>query len=1262
MPLDNASGPPQPCDDAHESMGRPPWDLSKKDWEVLRNVLCALYRTDGERRHFAIELGYPAHELPDASTPLDFWERIKTFAEMGVVDWGFREIVQAFSKRIPFNHEVRLLAAKYQVHIGAAVPAADGDGPPPATEPVGVAPTAVLPPGAAVEPVPAAGPVPTVPAQSASGSAQRPAGVVHGASGYADILPRSLQPDQRKAFLSLWEEKLGPWEALDGFQRELIQVCRKIIDDRGVALVYAVTNSGKTTVARAGMTMALNSDNSAMMLLPTKALVAQEEAEWQNWLGSREPLNRLQVYGVSRDHPESDRPVGGGRYSVAVAIYEKLGVYLVNGLSPLENTGLVVVDELQMLSETSDRAAKLEALLTLIKLRAGEDQPSLLGLSAALTPEAGKTLERWLGDGRTTFTPTSNARPVPLDAFVVDSKAWLIQRDAHLLSMPSDAMAESEPALPEAEVKEPHALPELRKKYAQALSTGLDGLQGVLSTAELAVTLVLSILGQDDTRRIIVFVPTRTAAKKLAEGIRKVLDQATGRHPRNSPWTHGRYRGKSSAARDQAGKLYSRLLKSDIPDHDLVIRGLRSGVAFHTAALAPSMRRTLEDEFRAEDGLLRVLVATDTLAVGLNLPADTVIATSITGLTGAGSDGSRQILLPADLDNKGGRAGRRGKTTAERGQFYILVPSDRELQLIGDLTAPEIDELSSAEGVFKRFVKSRSRSLMVRSQYRDLVAISGLVLQVLCQDNRIRPREQWLARVAVILDNLLISYEPDHPQLPTPEQVLAELEGRELIQEENISARPGAGKSLTLSPVGHAVGRSGLELDDAPELQRLAERACGGAGTIDLLWHACRARSIRQVTAWVSLPGKGTSRHMPSLKGAVQSMALAHCSEYEQQRDDCVAWVAAEGVAMPDRLLSAHNVVVSAELRSLLETDEESAPTDEANALLRALVAYEWMNGVPFAEMQQRFSRAIRSEEAPDKGSMNSPSVSLYYSDIEQLCEQMAGYLRAAAEISVTDDGIDHSGRMQLMAQQVESGLPAWLAKVSKMRIVGLHRERLAKLADLPEESQPSPLSGLVDTEPLREGLTDDERDDARRVIDNRVEQDREHRERLTREWASVVIPAGEGSNFDDVSTELEEADGPAQYLQSLCWLAGCLGMEATEPEQKGSYVVSQWSADGTEPITVRVPVTELTGEMVLGVAQEHTLVVVRDRRPGAHGVLGTQGARARFLEPDHLLSVLAHLVKGRGTVLGREAIEELRKIRTSSMGAGNWAVQATRT
>ncbi|MCX4788123.1 DEAD/DEAH box helicase [Streptomyces sp. NBC_01221] len=1230
-----------------------PWDLPPEDWKALRELLSSAFSHD-EWRRILTELGYPSAEFPiDAKGAEDFWYHVRKRTEEGAVRWGWRKIVRHLgtASRVQYHPDIRRLVTEHGLGTSPTPDAQPANGPMHSPEPVTA--TVIIPPQTSTGPetsaVPETGELYAEAAAYARDDRLPPVG------GYGELLPKSPRPDRREAILALWEQRLGPWEGLNQFQQDLVQVCRKIIDDRGVALVYAVTNSGKTTIARVGMTMALSNDESAMMLLPIKALVAQEEAEWQGWLGGHDALERLQgqVYGVSRDYPESDRPVGNGHYKVAVAIYEKLGVYLVNGMRPLDRTRLVVVDELQMLSETSDRAAKLEAVLTLIKLRPG-DRPALLGLSAALSPEAGETLEQWLGDQRTTFTPSSNERPVPLDTYVVDQGTWLVQRDAHLLSMNMPGSRTP----PEA-VREQHRLPALRSQYSQALSKGLNGLQRKLSTAELAATLVLSILQENDKRRIICFVPTRTAADQLAGGIRQVLDAAFQRPKDGSPWVNGRYKSAESARRDREGDLYDRLLTSDIPGYELVIRGLRTGVAAHSAALAPPMRRLLEDEFRAEDGLLRVLVATDTLAVGLNLPADTVVATSISGLSGAGSQRARQLLLPADLDNKGGRAGRRGQTVAERGQFYILVPSDLELQNVDGLTTVEIKELATVEGVSKKFVRSKRRSLAVRSQYRDREAISGLVLQVLCQDNRMLVESKWLARVRVILDNLLISYEPDHPALPEPKDILKELQRRKLIHEVGRSTRPGAAKSLKLTELGQAVGRSGLELDDAPDLERLAGLVRSGAGTIELLWHASRARSIKQVTAWVALPGEGSNRHLPSLKGAVLTMAMTYCAEHEQMRQDCANWVAAEGAPLPERLLrEAGRPVVSRELQDLLASDEDAAATDEVNALLRAVVAHEWLHGVPFAEMQQRFSGAIKSEEEPDKGQFKAPSLSLYYSDVEQLCEQMAGYIRAAADISFTEDGVDHSARMQLIAQQVESGLPAWLAKVSKMRISGLHRERLAKLAGLPEDQQPDPPSLLVDMDPLTGGLTDAERVDARRIIDSRLAQERAHRERIAREWADVVIPDGAGQIFDDVSEDLEKANGAAAYLKRLGELAVCLGLEVTDAMVDGSFYVAEWSAgESGAAVTVRVPVADLTAGMVADVREERTLVVVRGRRPGVQEALAAQGLVARFLEPDHLLSVLAHLVKTRGQVPGEEVVEELSGIRLSSLGGISWSV-----
>ncbi|MFD4829688.1 DEAD/DEAH box helicase [Streptomyces uncialis] len=1215
MPLTDAPEPPT-GGSGEEILTPRRWDISDKDWQDLRDALSLRYDSEASRLEMLRGLEFPGDRMPAAANLVgDFWERIRTQAEEGAVDWDWRKLVEHALREPGYREVLGRLAAGSgtpdspdTVLVTLDEPLASPDAPPPPVRPE-------------------AAPRPRIRA-------------------YTDLLPPGKRPDHRSALLDLWERKLGPWDELKDFQRDLLRLCRTILDSRGVGLVYAVTNSGKTTLARAGMTMAVDGGSTAMMLLPIKALVTQEKAEWDGWRKD-ERLSGMRVYPASRDYPEYDRPVSGGNFDVALAIYEKLGVYLVNGLQPLKNNGLLVVDELQMLVEKSERAAKLEALLTLVRMLPQEDRPALLGLSAALSQEAGKTLEHWLGARRSLETLSTNERPVPLDTYVVDQKKWLVQRDAHLLSMPGEAK-------PPEPYEEKHELDKIRDQHGTVISHQLRDLGSGLSTAALAAVLVIRTLRESDSRRVIVFVPSRTAAQDLSLAIQEAW-QAERRLGRVSPWQSGRFANGGSRARDAEGKLYRRLRGSDLPLQDIVIRGLKHGVAPHTAALAPPLRRMLEEEFRAPDGLLRVLVATDTLAVGLNLPADVVIATSVAGWSGSGSNRVRQILPPADLDNKGGRAGRRlsREEGNKRGQFYILVPTEHDLQEIEGLGTEEIQQLSTAAGVVKRFVTSKFRSVKVRSQFRDQLSISGLVLQVLCQDRRKLTRRQWLNRVSDILGSLLIAYEPGDTELPDAEDVLAELSARDLIVVSEGTGYQGGEEVLFLSPLGTALGRSGLELDDADDLARLARLVCDRAGPVDLLWHAFQARSVQKVTAWVALPGLPTSRHSPSMRGSVLTIAMAHCLDPDIPRQDlCLQYIAAEGLALPDRLLNERNRTISAELSAVLESEDDEVHIDDANALLRALVAWEWLNGVPFEEMNRRFGGVVKSKEDPDRGRRNAPGLRLYYADVEQLCEQVAGYLRAVAELCVSQDGVDHSPRVQSLALRVEAGLPTWLAGVSKMRIPALHRERLAKLADQPPLA---PLSALVDQERLVSAIDEEEREAARRIIDNRITQRQEFRDQYTNGLADTTVPNAEGDTFLDLLRDMRTQGGATGYLDQLCQAVRGMGVSATDPVVSGDYAVSAWSHPAAgDPLDVRVPLAMLSVDMAGDVAGQPALVVVRSVREGVWEALEDDGIQARFLEPENLLQVLKQLVRDHGqSVAGDVVMAELRAIRVSSFGTG---------
>jgi helicase len=96
-------------------------------------------------------------------------------------------------------------------------------------------------------------------------------------------------------------------------------------------------------------------------------------------------------------------------------------------------------------------------------------------------------------------------------------------------------------------------------------------------------------------------------------------------------------------------------------------------VGFHNADLAAGERRAVEQSFRF--GETRVLVATGTLAMGVNLPTDVVIIADTRRFTGRVRGQWRSVdISVAEYKNYAGRAGRLGQRTG--GLAIVLAPRD----------------------------------------------------------------------------------------------------------------------------------------------------------------------------------------------------------------------------------------------------------------------------------------------------------------------------------------------------------------------------------------------------------------------------------------------------------------------------------------------------------------------------------------------------------------------------------------------------------
>ena len=130
---------------------------------------------------------------------------------------------------------------------------------------------------------------------------------------------------------------------------------------------------------------------------------------------------------------------------------------------------------------------------------------------------------------------------------------------------------------------------------------------------------------------------------------------------------------------------------------------VRNGAAFHHAGLTSAQRRTVEGGFRS--GRIKLLVATPTLAAGINLPARCVIIRDIRRFEA----GAGQVYIPVrEIKQMAGRAGR--PKYDKEGQAVIVAKTESDRQIIMDeylLGGPEpIDSKLGTEKAFREHALS----------------------------------------------------------------------------------------------------------------------------------------------------------------------------------------------------------------------------------------------------------------------------------------------------------------------------------------------------------------------------------------------------------------------------------------------------------------------------------------------------------------------------------------------------------------------------
>ena len=451
----------------------------------------------------------------------------------------------------------------------------------------------------------------------------------------------------------------------DDFQ---VQGCQALERGEGV-LVAAPTGAGKTIVGEFAVHLGLARGLKTFYTTPIKALSNQKYLD----LAARHGQEAVGLLtGDTSVNPHAQ---------VVVMTTEVLRNMLYSGSRSLEGLGFVVMDEVHYLADRFRGPVWEEVIIHL--------DPAVQVVSLSATVSNAEEFGDWLGQVRgTTAVVVSEHRPVPLTQHIMVGR--------HLMDLYA-----AEPAgptgSPDTDTGTPPLNPDLVRAVKNARRAAASEQTARSQTwgrgrrttwpapagaraARLrppSRTTVINVLDQAHLLPAIVFVFSRNGCE---QAVRQVVAG-----------------GADLTTRAQARQIEEVIERrtAAVPEGDLAVLGFHSwahalqrGVAAHHAGLLPVFKETVEELFSA--GLVKVVYATETLALGINMPARTVVLESLRKWNGS----AHVTLSPGEYTQLTGRAGRRGIDI--EGHAVVLAADEVEPAFVSSLASRRTYPLVSA--------------------------------------------------------------------------------------------------------------------------------------------------------------------------------------------------------------------------------------------------------------------------------------------------------------------------------------------------------------------------------------------------------------------------------------------------------------------------------------------------------------------------------------------------------------------------------------
>lgn len=457
---------------------------------------------------------------------------------------------------------------------------------------------------------------------------------------FAKLININRQPD---------EEIVNPAKTyefeLDTFQKQAIIHMEKFCN----VFVAAHTSAGKTVVAEYAIAMARRSMTKVVYTSPIKALSNQKYRDF-----SREFGNVGLITGDVQVNTDS---------SCLILTTEILLQMLDNGSELIRDLEWAIFDEVHYVND-EERGHVWERIFIMLP-----EHVNLVLLSATV-PNVFKFAE-WLGRirGKPTIVITTVKRPVPLEHYLYTGTSTKTINDRFkFIDSNSDFLEHGYKKALET------------KKHVVKHLKGAKG-QNFLSNPQQEKNIYITLIRHLEKAAllpVICFTLSRRRCDSNAAMLQS-LDLTTAE--------------EKARIHKFVTRSLDRFKESDRKLRQVVAlkEMLKRGFGIHHSGVLPLLKEITEILFC--DGLVKVLFATETFAMGVNMPARCVVFDSIKKHDGR----NRRFLLPSEYIQMAGRAGRRGKDPVGT----VIVLCKREIPESSDLIKTALGQPTPLESKFQ---------------------------------------------------------------------------------------------------------------------------------------------------------------------------------------------------------------------------------------------------------------------------------------------------------------------------------------------------------------------------------------------------------------------------------------------------------------------------------------------------------------------------------------------------------------------------------